>query len=74
MWLGIYTTTFLNVTCFKHFNKKYENVLLSIKYNLTRLGGPAPDQNCITKLYQVVWRVMRVQVLAGFKGVGVYDL
>ena len=31
------------------------------------------DQNCITKHYQVVWRVMRVQGLAGFNGVGVYD-
>ena len=31
------------------------------------------DQNCITKLYQVIKRVMRVQGLAGLKGVGVYD-
>ena len=31
------------------------------------------DQNCIPKLYQVVKRVMRVQGLAGFNGVGVYD-
>ena len=31
------------------------------------------DQNCINKLYQVVKRVMRVQGLAGFKGVQVYD-
>ena len=48
---------------------------LSIKYNLTQLGGPAHGIviKTIPKLYQVVKRVMRVQGLAGFSGVGVYD-
>ena len=46
-------------------------MLLSIEFDMARwfcLWNS--DQNCITKLYHVLYWVMSPQGLAGFKGVG----
>ena len=55
MWNMYIQEIFFNITCFKHFNQKVGNVLLSMEFDMARcFCSSNSDQNCITKLYQIV--------------------